>query len=272
MFTRKLSLIALSLLVAAPTCMSQQITLTVDDVLTQVRAHVAEYQTSIPSFISDESVLSQRFGGEKLKDEMKIESSFEMVRIGSGGDLRETRIKNLVNGRAPKSQKFAPPFAFNGGFADVIAFTINKCADYRFAEAPSIGNPIVILVSRKQSSSDRPVQCNSQSYDRKAFIDPKTFQVFRIEETVQDVGTGIVGHLPFVPSISSHNVISFSVDYMPVELGGKTFWLTKAVTADWKDKNKPIRLHYEAHYSNYHRFASTAKILSTEIGEPPAKE
>ena len=71
---------------------------------------------------------------------------------------------------------------------------------------------------------------------------------------------------------SNHNVLSFSVDYMPVELGGKTFWLTKAVTADWKDKNKPIRLHYEAHYANYHRFASTAKILPTETGDTPTKE
>jgi hypothetical protein len=252
--------------------MAQQTTPTVDDVLTRVRANVTEYQTSIPSFVSDESVLSQRFDGEKLKVEMKIESSFEMVRSTSGSDLRETRIMNLVNGRVPKSQKVSPPFGFNGGYDNVIGFTVNKCVDYRFAEAPSAGNPIVIQVSRKPRSSDRPSDCASQSYDRKAFIDPKTFQVFRIEETIQDVGTGIGGHLPFVPMPSSHNVLSFSVDYMPVELGGKTFWLTKAVTCDLKDKNRPIHLHYEAHYANYHRFASTAKILPTESGEPPAKE
>jgi len=71
---------------------------------------------------------------------------------------------------------------------------------------------------------------------------------------------------------SNHNVLSFSVDYMPVELGGKTFWLPKTVTCDLKDKNKPIRLHYEAHYANYHRFASTAKILPTETGDTPTKE
>ena len=100
MFTRTLDLIALSLLLAAIPCSAQQNALTVEDVLTRVRANVTEYKTSIPSFISDESVLSQRFDGEKLKDEMKVESSFEMVRGGSGSDLRETRIKNLVNGRS----------------------------------------------------------------------------------------------------------------------------------------------------------------------------
>jgi hypothetical protein len=177
-----------------------------------------------------------------------------------------------VNGNIPKSQKFAPPFGFNGGFANVIGFAADKCVDYRFAEAPSAGNPIVIQVSRKPQSRDRPSNCASQSYDRKAFIDPKTFQVFRIEETIQDVGTGIGGHLPFVPMPSSHNVLSFSVDYMPVELGGKTFWLTKTVTCNLKDKNKPIHLHYEAHYANYHRFASTTKILPTELSESPTKE
>jgi hypothetical protein len=267
MFTRTLHLIALSLLLAAIPCSAQQNALTVDDVLTRVRANVSAYRTSIPSFISDESVLSQRFDGEKLKDEMKVESSFEMVRGGSGSDLRETRIKNLVNGRAPKNQNVTPPFSFNGGFADVIDFTENKCADYHFAEAPSIGNPIVVLVSGKLPSGNRLSTCSSQIYDLKAFIDPQTFQVLRLEETVQDTKMVIEGHLPSVHMPSSNNVTSFSVDYTPVELGGKTFWLTKTVTADLKDKNKPIRLHYQAHYTNYHRFTSTVKILPAEPGD-----
>src|ERR1035437_828062 len=150
-----LHLIALSLL-AASSCHAQQNALTIEDVLTRVRANVSEYKTSIPSFISDESVLSQRFDGEKLKDEMKIESSFEMVRHGSGSDLRETRIKNLVNGRAPKNQKVTPPFSFNGGFTNVIPFRENNCVDYRFAEAPSNGNPTVVLFFPKPLSMNLP--------------------------------------------------------------------------------------------------------------------
>ena len=234
--------------------------------LARVREHVAEYRTSIPSFISDESVLSQRFEDEKLKDEMKVESSFEVVRQGPGDNLRETRIKNLVNGHAPKNQKVSPPFTFNGGFANVIVFVENNCVDYRFVEAPGKGNPIILLASLKPLSSNLPSTCSTQIHDIKALIAPETFQVLRIENTVQDVGTGIVGHLPFVPMPSNHNVLIFSVDYMPVELGGKTFWLTRTVTADLKDKNKPIRLHYEAHYTNYHRFAATTTILGVDPG------
>jgi hypothetical protein len=260
-------LLFLSLLLAAIPSSAQQKALTMDDVLTHVREHVTEFRTSIPSFISDESVLSQRFVGDKLKDEMKVESSFEMVRDGSGGGLHETRTFKLVNGSAPKNQKVEPPFTFRGGFADVIRFTDNKCADYRFADAPSDGSPIVVLSSNKPLSSDRPADCTAQISEFKAFIDPKTFQVLRLERTVQDIATGFAGHVPFVPMPSSHNVLTLSVDYTPIELGGKTFWLTKTVIVDLKDKNKPIRLHYEAHYTSYHRFAATSTILPAEAGD-----
>jgi hypothetical protein len=266
MHGRRIRLIAFSFLVWAAQCSAQQNALTVDTVLARMRANVTEYRTSIPSFISDESVLSQRFDGEKLKDELKVESSFEVVRQGSGDNLRETRIKNLVNGHAPKNQKVTLPFTFNGGITDVIAFLESKCDDYRFAESPRAGNPIVILTSRKPPSSNLPITCSKQIHDIKALIAPETFQVLRIENTVQDVGTGIVGHLPFVLMPSSHNVLTLSIDYMPVELGGKTYWLTKTVTADWKDNNKPIRLHYEAHYTNYHRFAGSTTVLGVDPG------
>jgi hypothetical protein len=71
----------------------------------------------------------------------------------------------------------------------------------------------------------------------------------------------VAGHVPFVPVPSDHNVLTVAIDYGPVELGGKTYWLTKTVTSDCKDKKKPIHLHYEAHYTNYHRYAATTTIL-----------
>ena len=87
--------------------------------------------------------------------------------------------------------------------------------------------------------------------------------------TMQDIATGIRGHVPFVPVPSSHNVLALSVDYTPIELGGKTFWLTKTVNADLKDKNKPIHLHFEAHYTNYHRFTTTSTILPAKDSDAP---
>ena len=85
-------------------------------------------------------------------------------------------------------------------------------------------------------------------------IDPETYQVVRLEVTTEDLNS---------PS-SRNNIMTTSIDYASVALGGKTFWLTKTVTNDFKDKTKPVHMHYEAHYTNYHRFAASSTILPME--------
>jgi hypothetical protein len=105
----------LAFLVASISCGAQQSTLTVDDVLARIREHIAEYKTSVPSFVSDESVLSQRFVSGKLKDQGKLESSFELKRKDDSGDLNETRTVKLVDGRPlKKDHGFSIPFTLIG--------------------------------------------------------------------------------------------------------------------------------------------------------------
>ena len=94
--------IALSLFLAAIPCHAQQPTLTADAVLARVRENVADFKKSIPGFVSDESVLSQRFDGDKLNDEMNVDSSFEMKRINDKGETHNPGTSSLVNGKAPK--------------------------------------------------------------------------------------------------------------------------------------------------------------------------
>jgi|ERR1017187_1094807 hypothetical protein len=267
----------LPFLIASISCQAQQSTLTVDAVLSRVQEHLVEYKTSVPSFVSDESRLSQRFVNEKLKDEVKIESSFEVKRRGAGEDMRETRTAKLVNGKVAKSQKISMPYFVNGGVGlqtslqtNLQTNLANRCFDFHFADVPSTGNIIVIQSSPKPASSDHPSDCPSPSsnYSIKANIDPQTFQVSRIETTFDTkVNLGKVGHPALVPSHRSdnNNTMIIDVDYAPVELGTKkTYWLTKTVTSEWKDnddRKNPVHLHYEAHYSNYHKFTSTVTIL-----------
>lgn len=240
--------------------------LTVDAVLARVRANVTAYTASIPNFICDESVDSRRTGGSKVKDEMKIQSSFSLVRSSDGKDLRETRVKNLVNGSKPKNQKVSLPYSFTGGFANVIEFVNDKCASFAFAQnaLPNGNGPILIAAEPKPASPDLPAYCareGKQSAQTKAVIDPKSFQILHLESSAQDISFGLASHVPFVPVPSTHNVFAWAVDYAPVTLGGKTFWLPQTVTSTVTDKNKPITLEYEAHYTNYHRFAATTTIL-----------
>jgi uncharacterized protein (TIGR03435 family) len=265
MLVRKISAIIFFVLIVSISCEAQQSTLTVDAVLARVRENITEYKTAVPSFIADESVLSQRFVNGKLKGEMKIESSFELKRMDTNGDTRETRTVKLVDGRALKENQGAtPPYRLTGGVSNVIRFFEDKCSDFRFAEEPGEETSIVIERSRKLVSDDCPL--SPQIRTGKAFLDPVSFQVIRLDQTSEDMkwmGRPLSNHsFP-----SDHNVFTALVDYAPVELGGKTYWLTKSVTSDESDKpgiKKPVHLHYEAHYSNYHRYASTVKLFSAE--------
>lgn len=240
--------------------------LTIEAVLARVRANVAAYSTSLPNFICDESIDSRRTGGGKLKDEMKIESSFSIVRQADGISFREIRVKNLVNGSKPRNQKISPPYFFSGGIGNLIQLVDDKCAHFAFAPVahPAGDAPVVITDTHGPASPDMPVYCarlRKHNYRAQIVIDPRTFQVLHIESSEQDVSFGLASHLPFVPVPSAQNTLTVSVDYASIALGGKTFRLPQTVTSTVTDRKKPLTLEYAAHYSNYHRFATTSTIL-----------
>ncbi|MDP9052326.1 MAG: hypothetical protein M3O31_16635, partial [Acidobacteriota bacterium] len=94
--------IALVLLFAALPCSAQQPALTVDAILAHIRDNVAEFKQSIPAFIADETVLSQRFQSGVLAEQVHLDSSFEMQRSSPDGPMHETRHIKLANGVPPK--------------------------------------------------------------------------------------------------------------------------------------------------------------------------
>jgi hypothetical protein len=259
--------IALVLLLATLPCSAQQPALTVDAVLAHVRDNVSEFKKFIPAFVADEAVLSQRFQSGAITDHMNLESSLQIQRTSPDGPTHEATQIRLVNGVPPKDpNKVELPYNFHGGFANVVSFADSKCDDFRLAEAPG-ASTIVVLATPKPAAPDRPASCGSESHIVKAVIDPQTFQILRLEQTTQDavLKLPMAARLPFMESFpeSRNNVFSWTVDYAPVELGGKTYWLAKTVTSDFQDKKekKPVHLHYEARYTNYHRFTSTSTIL-----------
>jgi hypothetical protein len=270
MLVKQTCRIAFALLLAVVPCEAQQTALTVDAVLTRVRENVAEFQKSIPGFACDESVLSQHLEGNKVKDEMSADSSFEMKPIGADGRLRESRHVKLVDGKVPKDpQKVSLPYTYSGGYADVIHFSESQCDDFHLQASTNVSTPIILVSSPKPASASQPTHCASLAHSIKATIDPQTFQVLRLETITQDitVDLGFRGHFIAFPT-SRNNVLATSIDYAPVELGGKTYWLTKTVVNDFTDKTKPVHLHFEAHYSNYHRFAATSTIQPSQSIAP----
>jgi hypothetical protein len=279
MFLRQSYRAALSLLLllAVTHCPAQQAAPTIDAVLARVRENASEFKKSVPGFVSDESVLSQRFVNDKLKDEMKMESSFEVKPRGTGevkprgtGEMDESRTIRQVNGKTAKSQKVVPPFVSADGYADALLFVDDKCLADSLGEVQGADKTILVLGTPKPASTD----CHYvPSFSMKVLVDPQSFQILRLEYTVQDCHihfwlAGIIESTAFVPCvISKDKVMTVVTEYAQVELGGKTFWLPKTVTSDLKDKDdrkKPEHLHYEAHYTNY-RFAVSSTILPGNV-------
>jgi hypothetical protein len=253
-----LTLLALFLLLAATPCNAQQKALTVDAVLARVRENIAEFKKSVPAFVSDESRLSQHFVNNKLKWGVMTESSFEVKRRGTG-EMDESRTIRQVDGKADKSKKVVLPYTYTGGFADVLGFVDDKCLTYSLGEVQGADKTILILGTPKPASAD----CHYvPSFSMKALVDPQSFQILRLEYTVQDANIeGGIAH-------RKDTVMTFIAEYAPVELGSKSYWLPKTVTDDVKDKDdrkNPVRLHYEAHYANYHLFAVSSKLLPGDV-------
>jgi hypothetical protein len=88
-------------------------------------------------------------------------------------------------------------------------------------------------------------------------------QVIHIERTVPNP----VGKDQTVPGTAS-------VDYAAVVLNGKSFWLPTTITAFTTETPKTNGVRFTAHYTNYHRFASTSTIVPvtpTFNTQPPSE-
>lgn len=263
--------LSLLLLLAVTPCRAQQAVPTIDAVLARVRENITEFKKSVPAFVSDESVVSQRFVDDKLKKERKTESSFEVKPRGTG-EMDESRTLRQVDGKTAKRQKVRLPFGAISGYTYALRFVDDRCLAYSLGEVQGADKTILILGTPKPASAD----CHYlPSFSMKALVGPQSFQILRLEYTVQDCEIhiwreGIIAITPLFPCAIIKDKVETSVtEYAQVELGGKTFWLPKTVTADeLKDKDdrkKPEHFHYEAHYTNYHLFAVSSTLLPGEV-------
>jgi hypothetical protein len=83
-------------------------------------------------------------------------------------------------------------------------------------------------------------------------VDSASMQVVHIERTVPN------------PIGRDQSVLgTAAVDFAPVNLNGKSFWLPSTVTAFTTETPKTSAFRFTAKYSNYHRFTASSTILPT---------
>jgi hypothetical protein len=227
-----------------------------DRMLSQIEANTAQYNVSVPSFVCKEHVVSQEVHEGKIKHETTVDAVFSVTRsTAKANTLEESREVKLVDGKPASGKKVTMPLSFSGGFSGALNKFLSSdhrlCFSYAAdASTPSPDGTAGFTFVANPASANDPACAGIQPGTSGKFTVDTAMQVTHIERTVQN------------PVGKDQTVLgTAAVDYAPVVLNGKSFWLPTTITAFTTETAKTNGLRFTAHYSEYHRFAATAAIV-----------
>lgn len=236
-------------------------------VLPRIQEHVKEFESSLPDFICDEKITSKELMGGTTIHETDVDSTFRGTQNrdknpdGKYEPFTEWRDIQTIDGRpAPKGQQLTGPFLFGGGFSSVLV-EIFSPENSRYFNYKVIGTDKVddktAVVLKFETKKDQQALLHRELFGTqyvmkgsgKAWIDLASMNVLRLEIQYLD---------PPMPE----GVLSLAVDYAPVVIKEKTFWMPRTVTAEQTVPNPkvPVGGQYVAEYSNYQEFKVSVRI------------
>jgi hypothetical protein len=211
-------------------------------------------RATLPSLTARESILSKFdeivvFG----RSSDKAEATVRMVRKSPSEPLTQIRQYTALNGKPVKpGQHIVLPLDMIDSFSDIqsLFFSVQNrvCYSFTLGTHPTRDASLELSMTFNPDAATLP-HCASLPKGRTgvARIDPTTHQLTRLEYTTSK------GAEPDHPSAFT------SVDYAPVKLGDKTFWLPAVETAHVVIDKTPLK--WVSHYSDYHQYASSVTIL-----------
>jgi hypothetical protein len=240
------------------TALAQHPTPALDQLLSRVEANTEQYKATVPSFFCDEHITSQELHDGKLKHETTIEALFRVTRSAAPDvTLEESREVKSINGKPSTSKKLEMPISFSGGFSGALAKFLSaerrQCFDYRPDPSASASGTEAITFAASEAAAKQP-SCSTihPGTTGRFVVDSATMQVTHIERTVPN------------PVGRDQSVLgTAAVDFAPVTLNGKSFWLPSTITAFTTETPKTSTFRFTAKYSNYHRFTASSTILPT---------
>ena len=246
----------------------RQVQVTLEQVLERLQENFLEYVRSVPSLFCDEVVQSE-FGPANSGIEAvhsRTESIFRLQRrilAARKLELVESRDLKRVDGKPVSSGSLAGPAILMGAFGTglgVAGTAQTMCTKFRMHPLMTFFAPhrIVIEFESLPGSAENPV-CSTRRSHGRVFVDPETMRIRRIEMTTPNY--------EIVPKVMGEWV--WSVDYDPVMLGGKPFWLPKTILSDATAYGlNSLSWTFEAKYSNYHKLEVRSRIVTDGITEP----
>jgi hypothetical protein len=238
-----------------------------NQILPRVQRHVKEFEHSIPDFICDEKITSKELMAGTTIHETDIDSTFRGTQNrdkkldGKYEPFTEWRDIQTIDGRpAPKGQQLTGPFLFGGGFSSILVEIFStensRYFNYKVIGPDKVDDKAALLI-RFETKKDQQALLHRELFGTqyvmkgsgKAWIDLTSMNVLRLEIQYLD---------PPMPE----GVLSLAVDYAPVVIQEKTFWMPKTVTAEQTVPNPKVSVsgQYVAEYSNYQEFKVSVKM------------
>lgn len=244
---------------------------TLGEILQRLQANVDQYNASVPSFFCDEHVVST-IVPDPTNASSVTDATFRLKRVPKPGAegktiLEESHEVKMVNGRPATGDTVGGPGFLRGAFSNGLALvSANQQACMRYTLRPirenNTSDPTIIQFA-SVPARNRPHACGMQEdVSGRVLIDPETMQVTHMEFTAPRHFIGTAAS-PFSgydasPIVGRWDV---TVEYAPVLLGGKNFWLPTKISDRMRSSLVPNRWSYDATYSNYHKLEVTSRIV-----------
>lgn len=265
----------------------------VEQVLTGVLKNFANYLSTVPNLFADEHLVSSSsaFGtglgtgnraisgansGSSVSGNHGLfystyDSIFRLKRSDAKSKvptLIESRQIQSVDHRPPApDQTLSGPSILSGAFSYAASFlspVLEPCYNYRLETNQHLHGAAVLVVDyASKQMVPRGARCPvAEQNSGRAFIDPKTMQIVRLEQTRphHEVDSKSLG-VPAQDEQETPYYWTWSIDYAPVTLNGKSFWLPKATSSRLETNEGRTHWSFVADYRNYHLMDVSSTIL-----------
>jgi len=268
-----ISLIVAALVFVLPSVAQQQTSpsdtdLPIEGILLRLQIHLWNYMANVPSFFCDEHVISDisqiRLTARSVANSGRTttDSIFHLKRSDPGVvpvRLTEAREIKAVNNKPAQGEAITGPAIFSGAFSsglNVVSLDLMPCYDYRVVPGQRLHHaPVLVIDYALKASVAANNNCpGPEAETGRAYIDPQTFQLLRIEMRTPN-------H-ELTPGSSTLTLWTWSVDYAPVTFDNKLFWMPKTIDSAVTANDGSTRWSFAATYRNYHKLNVTSRIVT----------
>jgi hypothetical protein len=249
------------------TCRAQRSTQpALDEILVQREADLTAYRSTVPDFFADEHVDSVLRQPHQQDIRTSTNSLFRLTRRGQGASalLLESREVKMNNNTVARGVILSGPAIFTGAFSNaifVVSLQLAHCFDYRLGPEGKLNGVSAIVISYTAwPGSEADKTCPGIASGR-AWVDTEKLHLLRVEASIPDheITAGVIG------------LWTWSIDYAPVVLDRKIFWMPKTIESLAVADNHRASWSFTASYTNYHKLTATSHIVTGTDGNPPPR-